>query len=37
MNINMKDIILEKDPKTNWVLIKEEDGTKTKETRGNKI
>ena len=30
MNINMKDIILEKDPKTNWVLIKEEDGTKTK-------
>ena len=30
MNINMKDIILEKDPKTNWVLTKEEDGTKTK-------
>ena len=30
MNINMKNVILEKDPKTNWVLIKEEDGTKTK-------
>ncbi len=30
MNINMKNIVLEKDTKTNWIVIKEEDGNTTK-------